>query len=98
VLKGLSQKGNVVGTGVEVSPVMGINTTGGKKEPKPSIEVKQSEHGKPVAFLIEDGEAVRLARGLRVEDGGKSERRPVIGRIGVSTLSHAKAGRLPPGL
>jgi len=69
-----------------------LNTTGGKKEPKPSIMVKQAEHGKPVAFLIEDGKAVRPAIGLRVEDGGKSERQSVIGWIGISMLSHAKAG------
>jgi hypothetical protein len=69
-----------------------LNITGGKKEPKPSIMVKQAEHGKPVAFLDEVGEAIRPARGLRVEDGGKSEGRPVIGRIGISMLSHAKAG------
>lgn len=37
VLIGLGQKGNVVGTGAEVSPVMGINTTGEKREPTPSI-------------------------------------------------------------
>jgi hypothetical protein len=60
----LEPKGNVVGTGVEVSPVMGINTTGGKKEPKLSIAVKLAEHGKPVAILIEDGAAVRLRYGV----------------------------------
>lgn len=79
----LEPKGNVVGTGVEVSPVMGIHTTGGKKEPKLSIAVKQVEHGKPVTFLFEDGAAVRLAIGLRVEEGGKSERRSVIDWIGI---------------
>ncbi|MGZ8958524.1 MAG: hypothetical protein ACXW0L_03480 [Methylosarcina sp.] len=79
----LEPKGNVVGTGAEVSPVMGSNTTGGKKEPNLSIMVKQAEHGKPVTFLIGDGVAVRLAIGLRVEDGGKSERRSVIDRIGI---------------
>jgi hypothetical protein len=80
----LEPKGNVVGTGGEVFLVMGINTTGGKKGPKPSHTVKQVEHGKPVAFLVEVGEAVRPATGLRVEDGGKSEGRPVMGGIGIS--------------
>lgn len=79
----LEPKGNVVGTGAEVSPVMGISTTGGKKEPNLSIMVKHAEHGKPVTFLIGGGVAVRLAIGLRVKDGGKSERRSVIGRIGI---------------
>lgn len=37
VLKGLSQNGNVVGTGAEVSPVMGNHTTGGKRESNPFI-------------------------------------------------------------
>ncbi len=47
--------------------------------------------------------------GLRVWDGGKSKRLPVMGRIGVelvvegreqrraATLLHVKTGRLPPG-
>ena len=34
----------------------------------------------------------------RVKDRGASERRPVMGRIGVATLPHAKAGRLPRGV
>jgi len=41
-------------------PSWTFNTTGGKKEPKLSIAVKQAEHGKPVAILIEDGAAVRF--------------------------------------
>lgn len=39
--------------------------------------------------------------GLQVKEDGKSESRPVMGRIGVkrkATSSHAKAGRLPSGL
>jgi hypothetical protein len=35
---------------------------------------------------------------MRVTDWGKSECRPVIGRIGIATSSHAKAGRLPLGV
>jgi hypothetical protein len=40
--------------------------------------------------------------GLRVKDGGGSESRPVMGRIGVAppiraASPHAKAGRLPAG-
>lgn len=35
---------------------------------------------------------------MRVQECGKREWRPVIGRIGIQTLSHAKAGRLPHGL
>jgi len=36
--------------------------------------------------------------GLRVRDAGGSEGRFVMNRIGVQTLLHAKAGRLPAGL
>ena len=36
--------------------------------------------------------------GLRVKDEGGSEGRPVMGRIGVATSPHAKAGRLPSGV
>ena len=35
---------------------------------------------------------------VRVQERGESERRSVMGRIGVATLSYAKAGRLPHGL
>jgi hypothetical protein len=33
--KGLSQEGNVVGTGTSCYPVMDTNATGGKREPNP---------------------------------------------------------------
>jgi hypothetical protein len=32
---------------------------------------------------------------MQVEDAGKSEGRPVMGRIGVRALPHPKGGRLP---
>jgi len=35
---------------------------------------------------------------VQVWEDGKSERRAVMDRIGVETLPHAKAGRLPSGL
>jgi hypothetical protein len=35
---------------------------------------------------------------VRVWEDGKSEGRSVMGRIGVATLLHVKAGRLPSGL
>ncbi|REE19753.1 hypothetical protein B0G71_2867 [Paraburkholderia sp. BL27I4N3] len=35
---------------------------------------------------------------MQVWDDGESESRSVMGRIGVGTLPHAKAGRLPSGL
>ncbi|EFG19013.1 hypothetical protein M135_2012 [Bacteroides fragilis str. S36L5] len=34
---------------------------------------------------------------MQAQECGKSECRPVMGRIGVSTLPYAKAGRLPHG-
>jgi hypothetical protein len=49
VLRGLSQKGTVEGTGAEISPVMGNNTTGGKREPNPSL-ANRTEHGKPIVL------------------------------------------------
>src|SRR5438874_11262174 len=36
--------------------------------------------------------------GLRVQEEGASEGRPVMGRIGVATSPHAKGGRLPSGV
>ena len=35
---------------------------------------------------------------MRVAEGGKSECRPVMGRIGIATSSYAKAGRLLLGV
>jgi len=56
-----------------------------------------SEHGKPVVLPVRESEPQGKPMGLRVAGRGESERRPVIGRIGVATSSHAKAGRLPRG-
>jgi len=70
-----------------------------------------TERGKPVGLLvdvsIQESEPQGEPMDLRVEDGGKSECLPVMGRIGVesfgfdreqdqmATSLHAKAGRLP---
>jgi hypothetical protein len=70
-----------------------------------------TERGKPVGLprvcCERESEPQGEPMGLRVEDGGRSECLPVVGRIGVElgecavrafkkgTLSHAKAGRLP---
>jgi hypothetical protein len=70
-----------------------------------------TERGKPVVSpgLSRESEPQGTPKGLRVWDGGKSERLPVIGRIGVepviedreqrrpATSLHVKTGRLPRG-
>jgi hypothetical protein len=61
-----------------------------------------TQRGKPVALPFRDSEPQGQPTGLRVEDSGESESRPVMGRIGVApqtaTSPHAKAGRLPSGV
>ncbi len=70
-----------------------------------------AERGKPVGLPVDTSTRESLPQGkpmgLRVEDGGRSECLPVMGRIGVesfdfdreqdqmTTSLHAKAGRLP---
>ena len=64
------------------SPVVVVRATGGEAEPTPSVihpwnvvSPSSSSRGRPSAR--------RLLMGRRVEDGGKSECRPITGRIGV---------------
>jgi len=53
-------------------------------------------HGKRDGLSIfGDGIPQGLLMAVREQERGLSESRPVTGRIGVATLSHAKAGRLP---
>ena len=76
----------------------GCCSIGGKAGPK-SDEVTLTELGKPVGLLppkeVEVSQRRQWSNGLRADDGGESECRAVMARIGVETSSHAKAGRLP---
>jgi hypothetical protein len=59
------------------------------------------QRGKPVALPRGEDEPQGESMGLRVKDEGGSERRPVMGRIGVEPMArllHAKAGPLPSGV
>ena len=49
-------------------------------------------------LLVRESEPQGTPLGLRVRDAGESESLAVMVRIGVQTLLHAKAGRLPAGL
>ena len=57
-----------------------------------------AEQGKPVVSPVTAGEPQGTLLALRVKDGGESECRSVMDRIGVETSLHAKVGRLPLGL
>jgi hypothetical protein len=66
------------------SPVVVVRATGGEAEPTPSVihpwnvvSPSSSPRGRPTARWS--------PMGRRVEDEGRSERRPVIGRIGVES-------------
>ncbi|MCY1289127.1 hypothetical protein D9M68_469890 [compost metagenome] len=48
--------------------------------------------------MAQAGEPQGTLLAVRVWEVGESERRAVMVRIGVETLLHAKAGRLPTGL
>src|SRR5262249_40271145 len=56
-----------------------------------------TERGKPVVLPSGESSAQALPTGRRAEDGGKSERRPVTGRIGSAIVFHPKGCPLPPG-
>jgi RNA-directed DNA polymerase len=56
-----------------------------------------AEQGKPVVLPVTAGEPQGTLLALRVEDCGKSECLPVMGRIRVETSPGAKASRLPRG-
>ena len=81
-LRGLNQKVRGQVQGCLPSPAVAVGATGGEEEPKPSVvhpwnvvSPSSSSRGRPSAR--------RLPMGRRVEDGGRSECRPVTGRIGV---------------
>src|SRR5437868_2401013 len=60
--------------------------------------VASAERGKPVALPSGVGCSQERPTGLRVEEEGGSECRPVMDWIGVATSSHPKGGRLPSGV
>ena len=57
----------------------------------------QVEQGKPITLPATAGEPQGTPLALWVEECGKSECPPVIGRIRTETLSDTKVGRLPRG-
>src|SRR3989442_14073268 len=94
----LEPKGTVAGTEVLPSPVMDIQRYRRIESTLP-MRVNLVEHGKPVSFLSQKGrEAVRPTNGGAGMWVGKSEGRPVTGRIRVVTSPGAKARRLPCGV
>ena len=68
------------------------------KRRDPTRSEINAEQGKSVVSPVMAGEPQGTPLVLRVKDGGESECRSVIDRIGVETSSHAKVGRLPLGL
>ena len=83
-LIGLNQNGTWPGAGDSPSPAVAVRATGEQAEPKPSVihpwnvvSPSSSPRGRPAAR--------RLPMGRRVEDEGGSERRSVVGRIGVES-------------
>ena len=83
-LRGLDQKvcGQVQGS--PPSPAVAVGATGGEAEPKPSV-IHPWNVVSPSSSLRGRPAARRSPTGRRVEDGGRSEGRPVTGRIGVES-------------
>ena len=83
-LRGLNQKVRGQVQRDLPSPVVVVRATGEEAEPKPSlihpwnvVSPSSSSRGRPAVR--------RSPTGRRVKDGGRSESRPVIGRIGVES-------------
>src|SRR6266446_6939973 len=94
----LEPKGTVAGTEVLPSPVMDRQRYRRIESTSP-MRVNLVERGKPVSFLAQKGrEAVRPTHGGAGMGVGKSEGRPVMGRIRVVTSPGAQARRLPCGV
>src|SRR5262249_8156464 len=83
-LRGLNQTvcGHVQGP--LPSPAVAVAATGGEAEPKPS-PICPWNVVNPSLSLWGRFAARRLPMERRAKDGGRSERRPVIGRIGVES-------------
>jgi hypothetical protein len=64
-------------------------TSGGQLDPK-SVLVQRHELGKPVRSPSGAGDPQGELLDMRVEDGGESEWRPVMGRIGIQNLSRSE--------
>jgi len=82
-LTGLNQNGTWPSAGASSFPCRRCRVTGGQAEPKPSVihpwnvvSPSSSLRGRPAARWS--------PMGRRVEDEGRSERRPVVGWIGVA--------------
>ena len=100
MLTGLNQKVRGRVQGLLLSSTQTQAPPADRQRPNPSV-VQYAEHGKPVVLPDGESEPQGVPMGLRVEEEGESEGRPVMGRIGVAqraTSPHAKAGRLPSGL
>src|SRR5262245_56369410 len=81
-LRGLDQKVRGQVQGSPPSPAVAVGATGEQAEPQPSV-VRPWNVVSPSSSLRGRLAARRSPMGRRVEDEGESERRPVIGRIGV---------------
>jgi hypothetical protein len=85
MLRGLSQNGTVAGTGSCHYPVMDTQRSRRTESTSPVL-VNLAERGKPVSLLPKEGrKAVRSTDGGAGKGVGKSEGRPVMGRIRVVT-------------
>ena len=83
-LRGLNQTVCGQVQGLLPSPVVAVAATGGEAEPKPSL-IHSWNVVSPSSSSWGRLSARRWPMGRRVKDGGRSERRPVIGRIGVES-------------
>src|SRR5262249_41815793 len=82
MLIGLNQKGTWPGAGVSPFPCRRCRATGEQAEPTPSV-IRPWNVVSPSSSLRGRPAVRRSPMGRRVGDEGGSERRPVIGRIGV---------------
>lgn len=88
VLKSSSQNGMWHGAGAVYSPVVDKNGHR-RRESDLTHLVTQDEHGKPVMLPRQAGrEPQGVPKAWRVREEGKSEGRPVMGRIGVAVQTN----------
>src|SRR5215831_6809298 len=89
---GLSQKGNVVGTGLLRTLSWTANTTGVQRAPHPCWSTVRNVVSPYRSFRKEGRKAVRLPDGGAGMGVRGSECPPVVGGIRVATSPDAKAG------